>query len=95
MSKSKIKWRIWVSGYGEFDFEGTEAEAEDMRAHKASWEGGQGRKWRADLSRESDRLTSEIVGLWDAGKGAPQSLMSRLRKAKDAEAMHTTTPEHG
>jgi len=81
----KTKWRIWINGYGEFDFEGTEAEAEAMRAHKARWEGGQGRKWRADMSRESDRLTAKIVALWDAGEGVPQSLMSQLKKAKDTE----------
>ena len=81
------KWMIWVSGYGTFEFEGTETQAEEMRAHKANWERGQGRKWRADLSRESDRLTAEIVALWDRHEGVPQSLMSRLKKAKDAEAV--------
>lgn len=79
------KWLIWVSGCGQFDFDGTETEAEEMRRHKATWERGQGRKWRADLSRESDRLTAEIVDLWSSHQGVPQSLMSRLKKAVDAE----------
>lgn len=70
MAEGSTTWNIWVSGYGQFQFEGTEAEAEDMRAHKANWERGQGRKWRADLARESDRLTDEIVGLWDAGQAS-------------------------
>jgi hypothetical protein len=33
------KWVILVAGgYGTFLFEGSEAEAEEMRAHKANWE---------------------------------------------------------
>lgn len=43
----KEKWKIDVTGYGTFDFDGTEQEAEEMRRHKAEWEGGVGRKWRA------------------------------------------------
>ena len=84
------KWMIWVSGYGTFEFEGTEAQAEEMRTHKANWERGQGRKWRADLSRESDRLTAEIVAAWDRHEGVPQSLMGRLKATKDAEARAAT-----
>ncbi len=33
-----------MSGYGEFAFYGTEQEAEEMRAHKSTWEGGVGYK---------------------------------------------------
>lgn len=34
------KWLITVGGgYGTFEFEGTEEEAEEMRRHKANWEG--------------------------------------------------------
>lgn len=83
-SARRSKWRIRVSGYGTFDFEGTEAEAEEMRVHKARWEQGTAIKWRADLSTEVDRLTAECARLWDAHKGAPSSLMTRLRKAKEA-----------
>lgn len=79
------KWKIWVNGYGTFNFEGTEREAEEMRAHKARWEDGQGRKWRVENQKESDRLTERLVDLWDSGKGAPQSLLTQLRKAKQAE----------
>jgi len=36
----KTWWIIRVGGgYGEFAFRGTEAEAEEMRVHKARWEG--------------------------------------------------------
>lgn len=78
-------WNIWVSGYGEFTFEGTEAEADEMRSHKARWERGNGQKWRADLARESDRLTAEIVDLWATGQGCPSSLLAKRGKARDAE----------
>jgi len=78
----KEQWKIWVAGYGEFDFEGTEQEAEEMRQHKARWEGGQGRKWRVNNQTEVDKLTAKIVGIWKGGKGVPQSLMSKLHKAK-------------
>lgn len=37
-------WVISVAGYGSFLFEGSEKEAEEMRAHKARWERGIGRK---------------------------------------------------
>lgn len=43
-----IDWRLWVGGgYGHFDFHGTEAEAEQMRIHKARWESAVAFKWRA------------------------------------------------
>lgn len=34
----KEKWLITVAGYGSFEFDGTEQEAENMRSHKARWE---------------------------------------------------------
>ena len=37
-------WVISVAGYGSFLFDGSEKEAEEMRAHKARWERGIGRK---------------------------------------------------
>ena len=37
-------WKITVSGYGSFQQLGTEADAEEMREHKAKWEHGVGRK---------------------------------------------------
>jgi len=38
-------WLITIGGYGSFFFAGTEEEAEGMRSHKASWEGGIGKKY--------------------------------------------------
>ena len=44
-------WEITVGGgYGTFPFFGTEAEAEEMRVHKARWEGAIARKHRAPTS---------------------------------------------
>jgi hypothetical protein len=40
-------WVILVSRYGAFMFYGTEADAEEMRRHKARWEGGISIKRRA------------------------------------------------
>lgn len=79
-------WTIYVSGYGAFQFEGTEAEAEDARRNKAAWERGAGYKFRTDLTHESDRLTAEMVALWKRGKGVPHQLLSKLKRAKAREA---------
>lgn len=85
MAPNKTDWKIRISGYGTFDFHGTEAEAEEMRRHKAEWERGSGIKWRADLATEYDRLTAECGALWDAGEGVPVWL---LRNRAKAEAAH-------
>jgi len=79
-------WKIRVAGYGTFEFTGTEEQAEQMRCHKARWEQGVAMKWRADLSRESDRLANEIAGLFDSGSGAPPELFRRRQEALKAEA---------
>jgi hypothetical protein len=43
-----VQWVILVGGgYGAFFFEGTEAEAEEMRVHKAVWEAAIARRRRA------------------------------------------------
>lgn len=41
-------WRISIGGYGAFAYYGDELEAEEMRAHKARWEGGAGSKQPID-----------------------------------------------
>ena len=81
----KTIWMIRISGYGTFEFEGTEQEAEARRSHKSRWERGSGIKWRKDLSRESDRISSDIAGLWDEGKGVPKKLFHRLKTARAQE----------
>ena len=57
-STLKRKWVIQVGGgYGEFFIDGTEEEAEEMRKHKATWEGAIARKRLAD----KDEIKSGII----------------------------------
>ncbi len=83
----KEKWRIRVAGYGTFDFEGTEAEAEDMRRHKAQWERGIAHKWRTENPTEVDKIVAQMCALWDEGKGVPQRLMNKLNRARSMEGL--------
>lgn len=62
---SRQWWVINVGGYGEFAYYGSEEEAEEMRAHKARWEGGVGRKRKAEqddpiVLRQMDWVRHEI-----------------------------------
>lgn len=79
-----MKWKIRVQGYGTFDFEGSEHEAEEMRLHKARWEGGSAMKWRVEDQSEADKIMAEMAGLFDAGKGVPYALCRRLKAARAA-----------
>jgi len=74
---TKQTWNIRIQGYGTFDFEGTEQEAEEMRKHKAKWEGGSGMKWRKDNQTELDRLTEEMADIFDNGEGVPRELFMK------------------
>lgn len=74
-------WKIRVSGYGTFEFDGTEQEAEEKRRRKAQWERGSAMKWRADLKNESDRLAEQMAVLWDNGEGVPKPLLMKRAKA--------------
>lgn len=71
MSGAKEKWLICVGAeYGCFVFEGTEIEAEEMRRHKASWEGAVARKTRAsDVAKcEAELEAFEVLEPWRAEK---------------------------
>lgn len=48
--RQRPSWVINVAGYGAFVFDGSEAEAEEMRAHKARWEGAVGHKRPASIT---------------------------------------------
>lgn len=54
-------WVIYVGGYGAFIFEGTHAQAEEMRAHKARWEGGIGKLRPATNTEVVTREPSECL----------------------------------
>lgn len=78
------RWKIRIAGYGTFDFIGTEKEAEEMRVHKARWEGAMGVKWRTTNQTEVDLLQEQIAGFWDISQGAPMRLCKKLNTAKRA-----------
>lgn len=78
------KWRIFVGGYGAFDFEGTEKQAEEMRAHKARWERGVGLMYRVNRQTDYDWFTMKIVERFERGEGVPQAWFAARKKAKDA-----------
>lgn len=79
-------WMIRVSGYGTFEFKGTENAAETMRSHKANLERGSSMKWRIGAwAKPSDKIAAKVADLFDAGKGAPGVLMQALFKARKKE----------
>ena len=55
-------WLITVGGYGSFAFYGTETEAEEMRQHKARWEGGVGRKIPIPATHPEAKKEQERIG---------------------------------
>jgi hypothetical protein len=78
-----MKFRIRIPGSGTFDFEGTEEEANAEAARRLGYETTYN-VWRANLSRDSDRIMSEIAALWDADESA-EHLFKQLFVAYDAE----------
>lgn len=51
MQEQEYDWIIWVGGgYGDFEFRGTAAEAEEVRRCKANWEGAPARKFCLPLN---------------------------------------------
>lgn len=83
-------WLIRVTGHGTFDFEGTEPEAEQARRAAAARHYTTALKWRADLSRESDRLTARIAAAFDAGDPVSPLILTARAKALAAEARAET-----
>ena len=75
-----MKWKIRIAGYGTFDFNGTEAEAEDMRSRKSQWEKGSGIKWCVSDPTEVDKLTELMAWYFDNGSGCPAWLFRARAK---------------
>jgi hypothetical protein len=66
-------------GYGEFVFEGTEDQAEEMRAHKARWERAVAQKYRIPELTSWQRQALEVVsGENDEDGFLDTSLLSQL-----------------
>lgn len=63
-------WLIDIAGYGDFAYFGTQGEAEEMRSHKANWEGGRGTKKRIDKGHPD--AVAETARNWsDFDRGIP------------------------
>lgn len=69
-----LRWKIFVGGgYGQFDFVGTEEEAEKMRSHKANWERAVARKkidaeYYSGLEADNARLREELAAAYEKVK---------------------------
>lgn len=61
-------WLISIGGYGDFGFYGTEAEAEEMRAHKAAWERDVGRKKAIPATHPKAKEAAEHTK-WERERG--------------------------
>lgn len=81
-------WIIRISGYGTFEFQGAEAEANEARSNKAKCERATSMMWRADLARNSDKINAQIAASFDERGSAPRALFSKLKKAVAAERAH-------
>lgn len=62
-SDSRVWWSINVTGYGRFEYFGNRDEAEEMREHKADWEGGRGtiRKAKPEEIAKARTSVAEMV----------------------------------
>ncbi len=67
LSKQVGVWRVDVSGYGAFLWVGTKEQAEDIRSHKARWEGGVSIMRRLRDATEAELLKWNEVGPYDGG----------------------------
>lgn len=68
MSEQRYWWTITVSGYGPYQFFGTELEASEASWAKAQWEGGRASKRRA-TAEEATKGRAHIQ--WQKDKGYP------------------------
>ena len=76
-------WMIKVTGYGEFEHFGTAAEAEQMRVHKAEWEGGRGTKRKAGAV-EIAVARADIKSMVKRGCGWDRTSEREIESIRDA-----------
>lgn len=86
---SRHWWLIVVEGYGQFAFYGTESEAEEMRADKASWEGSVGTKRRVTAQNRKVREHAKWVTEVEIPQGYPRS--SEREQAETAAILAANT----
>lgn len=82
---SREWWIIAISGYGKFGFYGSEGEAEEMRAHKAEWEGSVGTKERATI--ESSEVQEQIRWVRDVELPHGYPRVSERERAETAAVL--------
>ncbi len=71
-------WKIFISGYGIYDFAGTGDEARAEADRKRRWEGAPNSMyWRSDLLRPYDVITSKIAAEFSARRGVPLALWKK------------------
>lgn len=62
-------WHITITGYGSFEYFGSEFEAKEARDAKAAWEGGNGRLRASNLA-EIDEARKQLQ--WEIDAGYPK-----------------------
>ena len=77
------KWAIVIGGgYGRFEFEGTEDEAEIARANKSRYEGACGTKYRLTNQTVFDKLVELRCWFFEHSGGSPAWLNSQIKKER-------------
>lgn len=82
-TETRLWWAIYVTGYGRFFHFGTKAEAEEMREHKADWEGGHGTKRKA-TAKEIAKARAEVAEMVKRGYGWDRSSVREIESIRDA-----------
>jgi hypothetical protein len=82
-SESRVWWSINVTGYGRFEHFGFAHEAEEMRDHKADWEGGIGTKRKA-TEKEIAKARAEVLAMVARGYGWDRTSPREIESIRDA-----------
>ena len=85
MTNEISKWKIRISRWGTFEFEGTESEAEIARINKAKWENSLSSKWRITNQRESDKIKAIMEESFEKNGSCSSELSRKLRNALKKE----------
>lgn len=76
------KWRIRISGYGTYTFEGTETEAEVERKRKAAWEGGMSAKWPAHPETPVEKMQEVREWFFETQGSCPMWVVRKIGQLK-------------
>ncbi|KQP53074.1 hypothetical protein [Methylobacterium sp. Leaf106] len=76
-----MAFKVFISGYGIYEAEGTREEVEADAEDKRRWERARrSLVWDASLSTPLDKITAEIAELWSAGKGVPTEMLQERNR---------------